>query len=63
MHVQRGGLGIDREVVDAGFLGRFAQRRRDNVGVGLLAVAAELELSADPRMQRQQCVGAAVVED
>ena len=63
MHVQRRGLGIDRQVVDAGFLGRFAQRRGDDVGVGLLAVAAELQPPAEPRMQRQQCVGAGVVED
>ena len=62
MHVQRRELGIDRQAVDAGFLGGFAQCGGDDVGVGVLAVPAELQPPAEPRMQRQQCVGAGVVE-
>ena len=63
MHVQRGQLGVDRQAVDAGFLGGFPQRGGDDVGVGLLAVPAQLQPPPEPRMQRQQRAGAGVVED
>jgi hypothetical protein len=42
VHVQRGQLGVDLQVVDAGFFGCFAQRGGDNAGVGLLTVPAQL---------------------
>ena len=63
MHVQRGQLGVDLQVVDAGFFGCFAQRGGDNAGVGLLTVPAQLQPPPESWMQRQQRVGAGVVED
>jgi hypothetical protein len=63
MHVQRRQFGIDRQTVDAGLLGGFAQRGGDDVGVGLLAVPAQLQPPAEPWVQRQQRVAGGVVED
>ncbi len=51
--VDRGQVGVDPQAVDTGFLGGLAQGRRDDVGVVLLAVPAQLDPSAQPRMQRQ----------
>ena len=46
--------GSMRRPVDAGLLGRLAQRGGDDVGVAVLAVPAELHPAAQPRMQGQQ---------
>ena len=51
VHVQGGQMRIDGQILDAGFLGGFAQPRRDDVGVGVLAVPAELQPPAEPRVQ------------
>ena len=62
MHVQRGQHRIDAQVVDAGFLGGLPQRGGDDIGVGVLAMPAELQPPPEPRMQRQQRPGSGVVE-
>ncbi len=70
-HTQRAGdrvdvhgdqVGFDAQAVDAGFFGGLAQRCRHDVGVGILAVAAQLDPPPQPRMQRQQHLTAGVVE-
>ncbi|GAC1401532.1 MAG: hypothetical protein NVSMB60_16750 [Mycobacterium sp.] len=63
VHMQRGERGIDGQVVDAGFLCGFTQRGGDDIGIGPLAMAAELQPPAEARVQGQQRAGAGVVED
>jgi hypothetical protein len=59
----KGGKGrIDRQAVDAGLLGGLPQRGGGDVGVRFLAMPAQLQPPAEPRVQCEQCVGAGVVE-
>ena len=60
--VDRGQVGCDPQAVDAGFFGGLPQRCRHDVGVGILAVPAQLDPPPQPRMQRQQHLTAGVVE-
>ena len=62
MDVDRGQVGSDPQAVDAGFFGGLAQRCRHDVGVGILAVPAQLDPPAQPWMQGQQHLTAGVVE-
>jgi hypothetical protein len=63
MHVQMQRPRVDGEVLDARFLGRFPQRCRGKASVPVLAVAAELQPAPDPRVQREQHLGAVVREN
>lgn len=62
MHVDGRQLRLDGKTCDTGLLDRFTTGRGDDVGVGAFAVAAELNPAAQPRMKREQCAGAGVVE-
>ena len=63
MHVQGGHPRIDGQILDAGFLGGFAQRRGDDVGIGVLAMSAELQPPAEPWVQGEQRAGSGGVEN
>ena len=62
VHVQSGHVRVDRQAGDARLLGGLAQGGGDDVGVAVLAVPAELQPAAEPRMQRQQGLRSGVVE-
>lgn len=55
-------FGIHPQAGDAGFLGGLAQRRRDDVVVGVVTVATGLHPAAQSSVQGEQHPAAAVVE-